>query len=132
MSRWFLAATLAAWLLLGLVPAVAAKTYPLGLRQRIATVAIPDAWQVDDVDRGWAASTQEQEVMVWLEVYDAAGLGALMAEHRAYFAAQKIAETGKPRATTGSAGGLKAAVTTVPATWDGSPTTLKYFASISA
>jgi len=127
MARSFLAASLAAGLLLGLAPAVAAKTYPLGLRQRIATVAIPDAWQVDDVDRGLTASTKEQEVMVWLEVYNAASLDALMAEHRAYFAAQKVAETGKPQTTTLSAAGLTAAVMTIPATWDGSPTTLKYF-----
>jgi hypothetical protein len=117
----------AAAVLLGFVTASQAGTYPIGDKP-IAVITIPESWKVKDIDRGLQASTKDDEVYFWAEIYPADGLNDLMAEHDAYYTKQKV-DVGNedPKTQVIKVNGVDAVLMhIVSPTWKGQPTVLEY------
>src|SRR5580658_3194005 len=111
----------------GFVTASHAGTYPIGDKP-IAVITIPESWKVKDIDRGLQASTKDDEVYFWAEIYPADGLNDIMAEHDAYYAKQKV-DVGKedPKTQVIKVNGVDAVLMhIVSPTWKGQPTVLEY------
>jgi len=89
-------------------------------------VEASDDWNTEEVKRGVEFSTEDEEVFLWIEAYDASEFEAVKKEMVAYLEEQGIAIKGEPKITGHDFPKYGLATLDFPATWNDKPTILRY------
>ena len=93
--------------------------------QPLVAANLPNSWDLNRVDRGIEAISQDKDAFVWVESYLPEELDAIIAEHNAYWKEQGVEITGHETSEHAETGG-KYAITEETATENGKPTRLLY------
>jgi len=113
MVRKFILA--AAVLAAAMVPSYA-KTLSVPANDPVATVTIPDTWEIEKTDFGFSAASPDEDVNFFVEYASASRVEKMLALNDEWMKEQEIVPKGKPEETEGSIGGLPAKMFTYAAT----------------
>src|SRR5690349_13719715 len=127
MGRWSLRLALVLCLAFTAAPGLA-KTIKVTPAQPVAIVDIPDDWKVVDTKRGFGVKSPDEEVFFWIETFTPDQRASVVAEHERYFTRQGVRITGKAKVDTHGDRSVSIQATSLPATWNGEPTVLRYLA----
>jgi hypothetical protein len=127
MSRLLTQFAVAACVLLGFVAASQAQPTSIGPGDGFASITYPASWEVSKIKRGVQGATKDQEVYLWAEAYTPETMDTILKEHEAYFSKQGVSMTGDATSQDVTMHGIPGQTMTVPATWNGKPTIVRYF-----
>jgi len=105
-----------------------AKTIKVTAAHPVAIVDIPDDWKVVDTKRGFGVNSPDEEVFFWIETFTPDQRASVVAEHERYFTRQGVRITGEPKVDKQGDQTVSIQSTSLPSTWKGEPTVLRYLA----
>lgn len=102
-----------------------AKTMEVHPHSPVASFKLPEAWQTSRIERGIQASTEDEEVYLWVETYKPDELDEVISEHNKYWKEQGVEITGRDMSQHVE-NGATVQVVSEKATHEGEPTVLLY------
>jgi hypothetical protein len=102
-------------LVAALVPSYA-KDLTVPAKDPVASISIPDSWDIDDIDFGYAAASPDEEMKLYVEYANASRVDKMLELNDQWMKEQEITPKGKPVEEDGSIGGLPAKMLTYAAT----------------
>jgi len=107
---------LAAAIALVAIAPVYAKNLAIPEKNPTATIAIPDAWDVEEIEFGYSVSSPDDDVLFSIEYVSNARVDKLIASNEQWMKEQGIVRKGKPKESEISIGGISATLYEAEAT----------------